>query len=146
MSLCVLSATCEMKLPLSFDQICLMPCLFVAHWLCVCLRVLDMPPHELGASASRKFDMEAWMPGRACWGEVSSASNCTDYQARRLGIKMKGPGGNMFAHTLNGTAVGSLLVGACMLPLCLVVLMIPMCPRTSLLFLRATIRQLTTQH
>jgi len=77
----------------------------ILQQLGLCFRVLDMPPHELGASASRKFDMEAWMPGRACWGEVSSASNCTDYQARRLGIKMKGPGGNMFAHTLNGTAV-----------------------------------------
>lgn len=71
----------------------------------LCFRVLDMPPHELGASASRKFDMECWMPGRSDWGEVSSASNCTDYQARRLGVKMNGPDGRVFAHTLNGTAV-----------------------------------------
>ncbi|KAJ2779878.1 seryl-tRNA synthetase, partial [Coemansia interrupta] len=52
-------------------------------------RVLDMPMHELGASAYRKFDIEAWMPGRKAWGEVSSASNCTDYQARRLGIRTR---------------------------------------------------------
>jgi seryl-tRNA synthetase len=76
-----------------------------------------MPTEELGASAYRKYDIEAWMPGRGSWGEVSSASNCTDYQARRLHIRYR-PGippssspssalnhGNLaFAHTLNGTA------------------------------------------
>eukprot|EP00656_Telonema_subtile_P035143 TRINITY_DN39134_c0_g1_i1.p1 TRINITY_DN39134_c0_g1~~TRINITY_DN39134_c0_g1_i1.p1 ORF type:complete len:462 (-),score=88.89 TRINITY_DN39134_c0_g1_i1:48-1433(-) len=68
-------------------------------------RVLDMPPNELGASAHRKFDIEAWMPGRGVYGEVTSASNCTDYQARRLGIKIDhSDGRNEFAHTLNGTA------------------------------------------
>lgn len=68
-------------------------------------RVLDMPPHELGASAHRKYDMEAWMPGKGEYGEVTSASNCTDYQARRLGIKVKRSDGNkQFVHTLNGTA------------------------------------------
>lgn len=51
-------------------------------------RVLDMPTEELGASAYRKYDMEVWMPGRGSWGEVSSASNCINYQALRLGIKM----------------------------------------------------------
>ncbi|KAJ7897085.1 hypothetical protein B0H14DRAFT_2676850 [Mycena olivaceomarginata] len=50
-------------------------------------RVLDMPTEELGASAYRKYDMEAWMPGRGGWGEVSSLSNCTDYQSRRLHIR-----------------------------------------------------------
>lgn len=45
-----------------------------------------MPSEELGASAARKFDIEAWMPGRKIFGEVSSASNCTDYQARRLSL------------------------------------------------------------
>ncbi|GAA5884398.1 hypothetical protein JCM16303_003671 [Sporobolomyces ruberrimus] len=53
------------------------------------LRVLDMPTEELGASAHRKYDIEAWMPGRGKWGELSSASNCTDYQARRLGIRYR---------------------------------------------------------
>ncbi|VDK25718.1 unnamed protein product [Anisakis simplex] len=48
-------------------------------------RLLDMPTEELGAPAARKFDVEAWMPGRKVFGEVSSASNCTDFQSRRLG-------------------------------------------------------------
>lgn len=63
-----------------------------------------MPTQELGASAYRKYDVEAWMPGREEWGEVSSASNCIDYQARRLLIRYKTGEGNVFAHTLNGTA------------------------------------------
>ncbi|KAM0788746.1 hypothetical protein ACM66B_002838 [Microbotryomycetes sp. NB124-2] len=53
------------------------------------LRVLDMPTEELGASAHRKYDIEAWMPGRGKWGELSSASNCTSYQARRLSIRYR---------------------------------------------------------
>ncbi|KAJ1723824.1 seryl-tRNA synthetase [Coemansia erecta] len=68
-------------------------------------RVLDMPMHELGASAYRKFDIEAWMPGRRAWGEVSSASNCTDFQARRLGIRVRTAAGLRFVHSLNATAV-----------------------------------------
>ncbi|KAH8099291.1 seryl-tRNA synthetase [Cristinia sonorae] len=69
-------------------------------------RVLDMPTEELGASAYRKYDIEAWMPGRGSWGEISSTSNCTDYQSRRLHIRYrcKGETGLPFAHTLNGTA------------------------------------------
>ncbi|RKP27805.1 hypothetical protein SYNPS1DRAFT_12121 [Syncephalis pseudoplumigaleata] len=69
-------------------------------------RVLDMPTEELGASAYRKYDIEAWMPGRNDWGEVTSTSNCTDYQARRLDIRWRsqGSGKPIFAHTLNGTA------------------------------------------
>jgi seryl-tRNA synthetase len=72
--------------------------------------VLDMPTEELGASAYRKYDMEAWMPGRGSWGEISSTSNCTDYQARRLHIRHQPlpttpeSSGIPFAHTLNGTA------------------------------------------
>lgn len=49
-------------------------------------RCLDMPTEELGASAFRKYDIEAWMPGRGTWGEVSSASDCLDYQSARLHI------------------------------------------------------------
>lgn len=63
-------------------------------------KLLDMPPNELGAPAYRKYDIEAWMPGRKMWGEISSCSNCTDYQARRLNIKFD----DEFAHTVNGTA------------------------------------------
>lgn len=63
-------------------------------------RVLDMPPAELGAPAYRKYDIEAWLPGRKMYGEISSCSNCTDYQARRLDIRI----GEEWAHTVNGTA------------------------------------------
>eukprot|EP00127_Corallochytrium_limacisporum_P001104 Clim_evm15s39 gene=Clim_evmTU15s39 len=79
-------------------------------------RVLDMPPHELGASASRKFDIEAWMPARRVYGEVTSASLCTDYQARRLAIKAQpdGMGESHHCYTLNATA---LAVPRCILAL-----------------------------
>jgi seryl-tRNA synthetase len=73
-------------------------------------QVIDTCTGDLGGPAYRKFDLEAWMPGRGEageFGEVTSASNCTDYQARRLGIRFKSPDkkGTHFAHTLNGTAV-----------------------------------------
>ncbi|XP_076250449.1 seryl-tRNA synthetase, mitochondrial isoform X1 [Rhynchophorus ferrugineus] len=68
-------------------------------------QVLDMPPHELGAQAYRKYDIEAWMAGRNMYGEISSCSNCTDYQSRRLNIQYRKPDGTLdFVHTLNGTA------------------------------------------
>lgn len=68
-------------------------------------RVVEMCTGDLGAMAAKKFDLEAWMPGRDDWGEVTSTSNTTDYQARRLGIKFRRKGGEVeFAHTLNGTA------------------------------------------
>jgi seryl-tRNA synthetase len=73
-----------------------------------------MPTEELGAAAYRKYDIEAWMPGRGSWGEISSTSNCTDYQSRRLHIRYHPnatdrdnaahTGPLPFAHTLNGTA------------------------------------------
>jgi seryl-tRNA synthetase len=73
-------------------------------------RVLDIATGDLGGPAYRKFDLEAWMPGRGNggeYGEVTSASNCTDYQSRRLDIryKVKGEKGTQLVHTLNGTAV-----------------------------------------
>jgi seryl-tRNA synthetase len=68
-------------------------------------RVLDMPTQELGSSAYRKYDIEAWMPSRGGFGEISSASNCTDYQSRRLNIKFQRDGRKYYAHTLNATAV-----------------------------------------
>jgi len=84
-------------------------------------KTLDMATGDLGAPAYRKFDIEAWMPGLERYGEISSASNCTDYQSRRLGIryrptpsepppanakKGKAAGGpTQFVHTLNATAV-----------------------------------------
>jgi seryl-tRNA synthetase len=73
-------------------------------------RVIDTAAGDLGGPAYRKYDLEAWMPGRGEageFGEVTSTSNCTDYQARRLNIryKLKGEKGTHFVHTLNGTAV-----------------------------------------
>ncbi|KAB0800481.1 hypothetical protein PPYR_06221 [Photinus pyralis] len=68
------------------------------------LRTLDMPPNELGAPAYRKYDVEAWLPGRNMYGEVSSCSNCTDYQSRRLNIKYSDGDCVGYVHTLNGTA------------------------------------------
>eukprot|EP00871_Galdieria_phlegrea_P002536 jgi/Galph1/3283/GphlegSOOS_G1993.1 len=68
-------------------------------------RVLDMPSEDLGNPAYRKYDIEAWMPGRMQYGEISSASNCTDYQARRLNIRYRDLKGNIrHVHTLNATA------------------------------------------
>ncbi|KAE8218698.1 hypothetical protein CF319_g7474 [Tilletia indica] len=71
-------------------------------------RVLDMPTEELGASACRKYDIEAWMPGRGSWGEISSASHCTTFQSRRLNIRYRRSPGSQgkleYAHTLNATA------------------------------------------
>lgn len=73
-------------------------------------RVLEICTSDLGGPAYRKYDLEAWMWGRGegkgGWGEVTSASNCTDYQARRLNIRVKAADGTIrFAHTLNGTAM-----------------------------------------
>ncbi|MFM7207971.1 MAG: serine--tRNA ligase [Planctomycetaceae bacterium] len=73
-------------------------------------RVIDTASGDLGGPAYRKYDLEAWMPGRGEageWGEVTSTSNCTDYQSRRLALRFRTPGekGTQFVHTLNGTAV-----------------------------------------
>jgi seryl-tRNA synthetase len=73
-------------------------------------RVLDIASGDLGGPAYRKFDIEAWMPGRGTsgeYGEVTSTSDCTDYQSRRLNIRYRPSGqkGTRFVHTLNGTAV-----------------------------------------
>jgi seryl-tRNA synthetase len=72
--------------------------------------VIDTCTGDLGGPAYRKYDLEAWMPGRGQggeYGEVTSTSNCTDFQARRLNIRYKTAGqkGTRFVHTLNGTAV-----------------------------------------
>lgn len=72
--------------------------------------VIDTCTGDLGGPAYRKYDLEAWMPGRGTsgeYGEVTSTSNCTDYQARRLAVRYKGKNfkKTRFVHTLNGTAV-----------------------------------------
>ena len=101
-------------------------------------RVVDTCTGDLGAPAYRKWDLEAWMPGRngGEWGEVTSTSNCTDYQARRLNVRYKDDDGkNKYVHMLNGTAVavsralvaifenyqnkdGSITVPSALVPLC----------------------------
>ena len=82
-------------------------------------RVVDIAAEDLGGPAYRKFDLEAWMPGRqpssgqggsgtkGSWGEVTSCSDCTDYQARRLDVRVRRDGqkGTDLVHTLNGTAI-----------------------------------------
>lgn len=77
-------------------------------------RVLDIASGDLGGPAYRKYDIEAWMPGRGEYGEVTSTSNCTDYQARRLRIRYRTEGSgeskkgkNRFVHMLNGTAIAN---------------------------------------
>jgi seryl-tRNA synthetase len=80
--------------------------------LAVPYRVIDTATGDLGGPAYRKFDLEAWMPGRGEngeWGEVTSTSNCTDYQARRLNVRyrVKGEKGTQLVHTLNGTAIAT---------------------------------------
>ncbi len=69
-------------------------------------RVVDICTGDLGGPAYRKYDIEAWMPFRNDYGEVTSTSNCTDYQSRRLKIKyVTDEGKKEFVHTLNGTAI-----------------------------------------
>jgi len=72
-------------------------------------RVLRICAGDLGAAAYKKYDIEVWMPGRESedkYGEVTSSSNCTDFQARRLNIKYKNANNDkFFPHTLNGTAI-----------------------------------------
>src|SRR5512140_315528 len=71
-------------------------------------RVVDTCTGDLGAPLYRKFDLEAWMPGRGDagdWREITSISNCTDYQARRLKIRFRDGGTTRYVHMLNGTAI-----------------------------------------
>ena len=71
-------------------------------------RIVDTSTGDLGAPAYRKWDLEAWMPGRnnGEWGEITSTSNCTDYQSRRLNSRFRDDDGkNKYVHMLNGTAI-----------------------------------------
>jgi seryl-tRNA synthetase len=67
-------------------------------------RVVNVAAGDLGASAAKKYDIEAWFPGEQNYREITSCSNTTDFQARRLKIRMKTDRGNEVVHTLNGTA------------------------------------------
>ncbi|MFL6138892.1 MAG: serine--tRNA ligase [Frankiaceae bacterium] len=68
-------------------------------------RVIDVAAGDLGTSAARKYDCEAWVPSQGRYREVTSASNCTTYQARRLGTRYRTAGGIEPVATLNGTLV-----------------------------------------
>ncbi len=68
-------------------------------------RVIDIASGDLGSSANRKFDIEAWIPTQEAYREVTSTSNCTEFQARRLNIRMKDENGTKPLATLNGTLV-----------------------------------------
>jgi seryl-tRNA synthetase len=67
--------------------------------------VVNIAAGELGASAAKKYDIEAWFPGQSRYREITSTSNTTDYQARRLNIRFRRAGKLEHVHTLNGTAV-----------------------------------------
>ncbi len=68
-------------------------------------RVVNVAAGDLGDSAAKKYDIEAWFPSQGRYREITSTSNTTDYQSRRLKIRHRSEGGNRFVHTLNGTAV-----------------------------------------
>ncbi|MFH1838511.1 MAG: serine--tRNA ligase [Candidatus Kuenenbacteria bacterium] len=76
-------------------------------------RVIKMCTGDLGDSAAKKFDLEAWLPGQNEFREITSTSNCTDFQARRLNIRYRDKSGKLnFVHTLNGTAfaIGRIII------------------------------------
>ena len=80
----------------------------IAQALGLAYRVVDIAAGDLGASAARKYDIEVWLPGQQRYRELTSCSNCTDYQARRLDTRFRPEqGGPQTVHTLNGTAVTS---------------------------------------
>ena len=68
-------------------------------------RVMNIAAGDLGASATKKYDIEAWFPGQGRYREITSTSNTTDYQARRLDVRYRGERAIEHVHTLNGTAV-----------------------------------------
>src|SRR5690242_21842703 len=68
-------------------------------------RVVNVEASELSAAAAKRYDLEAWFPSQERYRELTSASNTTDYQSRRLGIRYRANGHTEFVHTLNGTAV-----------------------------------------
>jgi seryl-tRNA synthetase len=68
-------------------------------------RVVNVAAGDLGASAVKKYDIEAWFPGEQAFREITSCSNTTDYQARRLRVRFREGDANVIAHTLNGTAL-----------------------------------------
>ncbi|MDJ0665292.1 MAG: serine--tRNA ligase [Acidimicrobiia bacterium] len=68
-------------------------------------RVMNIAAGDLGSSAAKKYDIEAWFPGQGRYREITSTSNTTDFQSRRLKIRFRGDEGNQLVYTLNGTAI-----------------------------------------
>jgi seryl-tRNA synthetase len=78
-------------------------------------RVIDIAGGDLGSSAARKFDIEAWFPSQGTYRELTSTSNCTTFQSRRLNIRARGVGGIEPVATLNGTLCAIARTIACLL-------------------------------
>jgi seryl-tRNA synthetase len=70
-------------------------------------RVVLLAGGDAATPSAKTYDLETWMPGRGGFAETTSCSNCTDFQARRLGIRVRRPAGPVYAHTLNGTAIAT---------------------------------------
>jgi seryl-tRNA synthetase len=70
-------------------------------------RVVLLCGGEASTASAKTYDLETWFPGRGGYGETHSCSNCTDFQARRLGIRVRSGGGSVYAHLLNGTAIAT---------------------------------------
>jgi len=70
-------------------------------------RVVNVAAGDLGVSAAKKYDIEVWVPSQEAFREITSCSNTTDYQARRLRARFRDETGNRLVHTLNGTVVTS---------------------------------------
>jgi seryl-tRNA synthetase len=78
-------------------------------------RVIDVAAEDLGSSAARKFDIEAWFPSQGAYRELTSTSNCTTFQSRRLNIRTRTERGNQPVATLNGTLCAIARTIACLL-------------------------------
>ncbi len=78
-------------------------------------RVIDVAAGDLGSSAARKFDIEAWFPSQGTYRELTSTSNCTTFQSRRLNIRTRTDAGNQHVATLNGTLCALSRTIACLL-------------------------------
>ncbi len=70
-------------------------------------RVVILAAEDTGSQAAKTYDVEAWMPGRGEWGEITSTSNTTDYQARNMNIRYRTDSGTAYVHMLNGTAIAT---------------------------------------
>ena len=70
-------------------------------------QVVELCSGDLGFSAAKTYDLEVWIPSQETFREISSCSNCTDFQARRAKIRFKEEGATKLAHTLNGSALAA---------------------------------------